>query len=129
MRVERILLTVVVNAAALAAAAWIFQGISVGPRAGDTSDQVVTLLLVAALFGIVNAIITPIVKLLSLPFIVLTLGLFLLVVNALMLMLTAEIADWLDIAFRVDGFWTAVGGAIVVTVATWILQMVLPDGE
>ncbi len=125
MRVERILLTVVVNAAALAAAAWIFSGITVGPHGGDTSDQVVTLLVVAALFGIINAIITPIVKLLSLPFIVLTLGLFLLVVNALMLLLLAEIADWLDLAFRVDGFWTAVGGGLVISLVGMALNSVL----
>ena len=123
--VERILVTVVVNAAALAAAAWIFAGISVGSDGADTTDQAVTLLLVAALFGVINAIVTPIVKLLSLPFIVLTLGLFLLVVNALMLMLTAAIADALDIDFTVDGFWTAVGGGLVISLVGMALNALL----
>ena len=125
MLVERIIVTVVVNAAALAAAAWIFAGISVGSDGADTTDQAVTLLLVAALFGVINAIVTPIVKLLSLPFIVLTLGLFLLVVNALMLMLTAAIADALDIDFTVDGFWTAVGGGLVISLVGMALNALL----
>ena len=119
---ERILITVGVNAAALAAAAWIFDGIKIGSPGSDTSDEVVTLLLVAALFGVVNAIVTPIVKLLSIPFIILTLGLFLLVVNALMLLLTEEIAKALDIAFQVDGFWTAVGGALVISLVGMALN-------
>ncbi len=122
MDVERILVTVGVNAAALAAAAWIFDGIKVGSPGGDTSDRVVTLLLVAAVFGVVNAIITPIVQLLSLPFIILTLGLFLLVVNALMLLLTEEIAQALDIDFQVNGFWTAVGGALVISLVGMALN-------
>ena len=125
--VERILLTVAVNAAALAAAAWIFDGITVGTPGSDTTDRLVTLLLVAGLFGVVNAIVTPIVKLLSLPFIVLTLGLFLLVVNALMLLLTREIAQALDLAFSVDGFWTAVWGGLVISLVGMALNAVLDN--
>jgi putative membrane protein len=125
--VERILLTVAVNAAALAAAAWIFDGISVGRAGGDTSNRVVTLLLVAAVFGLVNAVVTPIVKLLSLPFIILTLGLFLLVVNALMLLLTREIASALDLAFRVDGFATALWGALVISLVGMALNAALDN--
>ena len=59
---------------------------------------------------------------LSIPFILLTLGLFLLVINALMLMLTAWLADLLDVGFHVDGFWPAVGGAIIISITTWILD-------
>ena len=124
---QRVLVTVAVHAAALAAAAWIFDGIRVGNPSGDTSDRVVTLILVAALFGIINAIVTPIVKLLSLPFILLTLGLFLLVVNALMLLLTREIAQALDLAFRVDGFWTAVWGGLVISLVGMALNAVLDN--
>ncbi len=126
---ERILVTIAVNAAALAAAAWIFDGIGVGSKGSDTSDRVVTLLLVAVLFGIVNAIVTPIVKLLSLPFIVLTLGLFLLVVNALMLLLTREIAQALDLSFRVDGFWTAVWGGLVISLVGMALNAALDNTD
>jgi putative membrane protein len=123
--VQRILLRVALNAAALAVAAWIFAGITVGEPGADTSERVLTLILVAAVFGVVNAIITPIVKLLSLPFIILTLGLFLLVVNALMLLLTSEIAQGLALDFRVDGFWTAVGGGLVISLLGMALNGLL----
>lgn len=121
----RILTTVLVNAVALAVAAWIFDGIRVGGARSDTAEDVITLVLVAALFGVVNAVIAPIVKLFSLPFIVLTLGLFLLVVNALMLLLTEEIADAVSLPFQVDGFWTAVGGALVISLVGMALDAAL----
>jgi putative membrane protein len=123
----RFLIWVVVNALALAAAAWLLDGIRLTDRSG--TDRLVTLVLVALIFGVVNAVVRPVVKVLSLPFIILTLGLLIFVINALMLMLTSWVAGEAGLGFHVDGFWTAVGGAIVVTVATWILQMVLPDGE
>jgi putative membrane protein len=121
----RFLLWVAVNALALAAATWIMGGITL---TGDThSDQVLTLIGVALVFGVVNAVVRPIVKLLSLPLIVLTLGLMIFVVNALMLLLTSWISGQLSLGFHVDGFWTAVGGALVITVATWALELVLRD--
>jgi putative membrane protein len=66
---------------------------------------------------------------LSIPLIVVTLGLFLLVINALMLLLTSKIADTLDLGFHVDGFWTAVGGALVISVVGIVVDAVLPDGR
>ncbi len=75
--------------------------------------------MVALILGVVTAVVKPIVTILSIPAIILTLGLFLLVVNAAMLLLTGWIAEQLDVGFRVDGFWTAVGGAIVITIVTW----------
>lgn len=123
----KLLLTVVIAAGALAVTAWMFDGISIG---GDTtSDQLVTLLLVAAIFGVVNAFVRPIVALLSLPLYILTLGLFFVVVNALMLLLTSWIADQVGVAFEVDGFWTAVLGAIVISIASAIIGLVLPDAD
>ena len=119
------LLRVLVSAAALAVAAWLFEGIEVTGE--DTSGQAITLLAVAVVFGLVNAVVAPVVKLLSLPFIILTLGLLLLVINAAMLWLTSEIAQWLDLGFRVDGFWTAVFGAIVISVVSAVLGAVLED--
>jgi putative membrane protein len=116
-----------VNALALAAATALLDGIKL---TGDTTqDQVITLILVALIFGVVNAIIAPVIKLLSLPFIILTLGLLLLVINALMLMLTGWISEQFGLDFTVDGFWTAVLGAIIVTIATWAIQIVLPAGD
>lgn len=123
----RFVLWVAVNALALAAATGLLDGIRLTAR--DTDDQVVTLLLVALVFGVVNAVVRPVVKLLSLPFIILTLGLLLLVINALMLLLTAWISRQFDLGFHVDGFWTAVLGALVITVATWLLEAVLPERE
>ena len=123
----RFLIWVAVNALALAAAIALLDGIRV---TGDTTqDQVLTLILVALVFGVVNAIISPVVKLLSLPFIILTLGLFLFVVNALMLLLTEWISQAFGLGFHVDGFWTAVLGAIVITIATWVLELVLPERD
>ncbi len=123
----RFLIWVTVNALALAAATALLDGIRV---TGDTTqDQVLTLILVALVFGVVNAIISPVVKLLSLPFIILTFGLFLFVVNALMLMLTEWISNAFGLGFHVDGFWTAVLGAIVITIATWVLELVLPERD
>ena len=118
------LIRVVVNALALGAAAWLIDGIRVG---GDTQEQLLTLLAVGAVFGVVNAFITPVVKLLSLPFIILTLGLFLLVVNALMLMLTSSISDALGLRFTVDGFWTAVLGSIIISIVSAVLGALTSD--
>jgi putative membrane protein len=123
----RFLIWVVVNALALGAAAWLLDGIRV--TGATTEDQVITLVLVALIFGVVNAVVEPIVKLLSLPFIILTLGLFLFVINAGMLLLTGWLAQQFDLGFVVDGFWTAVLGGIIITLATWILEAVLPDGR
>lgn len=123
----KFLIWVVVNALALAAAAWLIDGISI--TGSSTEDRVITLVVVALIFGVVNAVVAPVLKLLSLPFIILTLGLFLLVINAAMLLLTSWISGEIGIGFAVDGFWTAVIGAVVVTVATWILEAVLPDGD
>jgi putative membrane protein len=120
----RFLLSVLTGAVALSLAAWMFDGITIG---GATSnDQLVTLLVVAAIFGVVNAIVRPIVNVLSIPLYILTLGLFFFVVNALMLMLTSWIADQLGVPFEVDGFWTAVFGAIVITLASALIGLVLP---
>jgi putative membrane protein len=120
----KFLVWVVVNALALAAAALLLDGIRL---TGSTSqDRVITLVLVALIFGVVNTVVAPVLKLLSLPFIILTLGLFLLVVNAAMLLFTSWISREVGLGFHVEGFLTAVLGAIIVTVATWILEAVLP---
>lgn len=123
----RFLIWVVVNGLALAAAAWLIEGIRV--EGSSTEEQAITLIVVALIFGVVNAVVEPIVKLLSLPFIILTLGLFLIVINAAMLLLTSWISGELGRRFEVEGFWTAVLGAIVITISTWILEAVLPDGR
>jgi putative membrane protein len=121
----RLIVRLVAGAVALGVAAWLIDGISVGP--GTTNERVLTLLAVAVIFGLVNAIVRPIVRLISLPLFILTLGLFTFVVNALMLMLTAWIGDQFDLAFEVDGFWSALLGALVISVVTFLINVALPD--
>ena len=99
----------VVNAAAIWVAAAIFDGI--------TYSSLPKLLLTGLVLGVVNFFIRPVVKLLTLPFTILTLGLWLFVVNAAMLMLTS----WLVSGFAVDGFLTALGGAVVIGLVNWLL--------
>lgn len=120
-------LRIVTNALALAAAAWLFRGIRI--TGSDDTDRLITLLLVALVFGLVNALVRPVVALLSLPLYLLTLGLFFFVVNALMLMLTSWLATQLDIGFHVRGFWTAVWGALVIALVSWVVGLLLPGDE
>ncbi|WP_235734490.1 phage holin family protein [Nocardioides alcanivorans] len=104
----------VADVAGLAVAAWFFDGIWF--EGSDWQEKLVPLLIGAAILSVIHMYVAPVVKLLSIPFIVLTLGLFLLVVNACMLLLAGWIADGFDVGFGVDGFWTAVGGAIVLSI-------------
>jgi putative membrane protein len=121
----RLLTRVVVNAVALAVATWLVQGITL---TGNTEGQrLAALLVVAAVFGAVNAFVRPIVTFLALPFILLTLGLLLLVINGLMLLLTSWLSGEIGLGFDVDGFWAAVVGAIVVSVVTWLMEILLPS--
>ena len=92
-------------------------------------DTVIVVALVAAVFTLVNAIIKPIVKIVSILFYILTLGLFFLVVNALMLMLTSWITTFTDYGLRVEGFWTAVLAALIISIISLILTLILPDGK
>lgn len=138
----RLLLGLVVNAVALWVATLVVPGIVLqddvriyAPDAGAVSTEINTstilaLLVVAVVFALVNAVIKPLVQLLSLPFTILTLGLFLLVVNALMLMLTGWITEQVQpfgAAYLVDGFWAAFFGAIVIGLVNWVLGMLVPD--
>ncbi|MEU3612614.1 phage holin family protein [Streptomyces sp. NPDC006872] len=117
----------IANAAALAVAVWALGDITLN---GDsTGEKTVTLIVVALLFGLVNFLVKPIVKLLTFPLFILTLGLITLVVNALMLLLTSWLADSLDLSFQVEGFWTAIVGGLIISVVSWALNVVLPDGD
>jgi putative membrane protein len=117
----------IANAGALAVAVWLLDKITL---TGDsTGKKFGTLIIVALIFGLVNFLVKPIVKLLSLPLLILTLGLFTLVVNAVMLLLTSWLADKLDLSFHVEGFWTAVLGGLIISIVSWALHVVLPDGD
>ena len=115
---------VVANACALAVAAWLFSGITVSTAAAKVS-RVLTLVVVALIFGLVNEFVRPVVALLAIPLYLLTLGLMYFVVNALMLGITSWVAGLLDIGFHVEGFWTAVFGAIVIAIVSWVVGMAL----
>ncbi|MFK0233641.1 phage holin family protein [Streptomyces vinaceus] len=114
------------NAAALAVAIWLLAGITLDDHS-SLGRRTLTLILVALVFGLVNFIVKPVVKLLSLPLFILTLGLFTLVVNALMLLLTSWLADQLDLSFHVDNFWTALLGGLIISVVSWAVNVALPD--
>jgi putative membrane protein len=119
------LVKLLANAIALAVAAWLLSGITI--QGSTTTGRVLTLLIVAAIFGLVNAVVKPIATVLSLPFIVLTLGLLIFVINALMLLLTSWISGALNVPFHVNGFGTALLGALIITVVSWLLNVILPD--
>ncbi len=106
----------------------VLPGLDVIPDPTGPLGEPGTYLWIGLLFGLVNAIVGPILRFFTLPFVVLTLGLFLLVINAGMLLLTAWIAERLDIGFHVDGFWSALLGSIVITVVNSFIDMaVLTD--
>jgi putative membrane protein len=84
---------------------------------------------VALTFGILNAIVRPVAWVLTLPLIFLTLGLFLLVVNGLMLWLTSSVSASLGLGFHVSGFWPAFWGALVVTIVSTILTVFVKDSS
>jgi putative membrane protein len=115
------LIRVLVTAGALWVATAIVDGIDV--TATTTWGKIGTYFLVALIFGLVNAIIKPIVKLVGCVFYVLTLGLIALVVNALLFLLVGWLAGVLDIPFEVHGFWAGFWGAIIVGVISWIANL------
>jgi putative membrane protein len=118
---------VVVNAIAIWVATQLLHGVAV--TGGSTaSSRVLTYLFIGLLFGIVNAVVKPVVRLLAFPFYLLTLGLFTFVVNAAMLELTAWISSHTRLSLHIDDFWwDAVLAALVVTIVSMLLNAVLPD--
>jgi putative membrane protein len=121
---------VVVNGLALWLAALVIPGINLANGETSWTNKLLTVLFVALVFGVINAFIKPIARLLSLPFIILTLGLFTFIVNAFMLQLTEWICSWVNLDFTIDDFfWDAVLGAIVITFVSWLLNIVLPDDD
>ncbi len=112
-----LLLRLLINAGALWAATTLVPGISF---TGDTGR----FLLVALIFGLLNALVRPILLLLSLPLLILTLGLFTFVLNALILMMLSGLSETLGLGFHVAGFFPAFVGALIVTVVSFVLSMV-----
>lgn len=123
MRLRKLLLRWLVNALALFAAAQVVPGIEI-----DGNGWVVYAV-VAIIFGLINALIRPLLKMLTCPLITLTLGLFTLVINALMLLLTSWIGTVIGYRFYIDGFWPAFWGGLVVSVVSVVLNLVIQDEE
>ena len=121
---------VVVNAIAIWVATVLIDGVQVAGGQSSTSSRVLTYLFIGLLFGIVNAIVKPVVKVLAFPFYIVTLGLFTFVVNALMLELTAWLSSHTQLSLHIDHFWwDAVLAALVVTVVSMLLNAVVPDSK
>jgi putative membrane protein len=121
----RYVIRAVITAAALAVATALVPGIELGPA--STLRNVATLVVVAVIFGVVNAVLKPIVKTIGCLFYVLTLGLIGLVVNGLLLWLTSWAAGKLSLPFHITGFWPAFWGAIIVGVVGWLLGVLVRD--
>jgi putative membrane protein len=123
-----ILIRLGISALALWISTLVLPGITLDTNSSGT--KVFTLIVVAAIFGIVNAVIKPLVKVIGCWAYVLSLGLISLVVNGLLFLATSWIADYLDLPFNVDKFWpTAVVGALLVGVISWVLSLVVPDKD
>lgn len=118
----RFLIRLLINAVALAAAERLIDGITY-------TGEWIWLLAVALIFGFVNATISPLLKMLTCPLILLTLGLFTLVINGLMLQLTAYLAGFFNLSFKVDSFWAAFLGALVISVVSFVLSLLLGEPE
>ncbi|GIE81251.1 hypothetical protein Aph02nite_72010 [Actinoplanes philippinensis] len=122
-----ILIRLVITAVSLWIATLVIDGIEL--TADSAANKAGTLLAVAVIFGLVNAVLRPIIKTIGCGLYVLTLGLVAVLVNGLLLLLTSWIADKLDLAFHVDGVLPAVLGALLVGIVSWLLNMLVPDGD
>jgi putative membrane protein len=123
----RFLIRVLASAAALAVATAVVPGIEL--TTGSVTSKVLTLIAVALIFGVINAFLKPIVKIVGCAFYILTLGLIALVVNALLLWLTSWLADKLNLPWHITGFWPAFWGAIIVSVVGWLLSILVRDRD
>jgi putative membrane protein len=119
-----IVVRIIINALALLAATLV-PGIELG--GGSVAGQGATLLAVAVIFGLVNAVLKPIIKVVGCGFYVVTLGLISFFVNALLFLLVAWLAGELNLDFTIDGFWAGFWGAIIVSVVSFALSVAIPD--
>ncbi|MEV6491465.1 phage holin family protein [Actinoplanes sp. NPDC051633] len=123
-----IIIRLLITAVSLWITTLVIDGISL--TADSTTGKIGTLLAVAVIFGVVNAVLRPIIKTIGCGLYILTLGLIAIVVNALLLLLTDWIAGQFDLGFQVDGFWpSAVLGALLIGVVSWLLNALVPDGR
>ncbi len=112
----------IINAAALFAAIFLLDG-----RGVVFESNWVSIIWLALIFGLVNAFLRPLLKLLTCPLIILTLGLFTLLINTLMFWLTGQIGQWFNLGLSVDGFWPAFLGGLIVSVVSIVLSLIFKD--
>lgn len=131
------LLRVLVNALAIWVAAWILPGMGIAADpsvvsavGGETAASVLAYLFVGLVFGVVNAVVRPVLTVLSLPITCLTLGLFAVVVNAAMLWLTSWLSSFTPLRLEIDSFlWTAVLATLIIGVVSLVMGWIVPDRE
>lgn len=121
----RFLLKVIINALALWLTTLIVSGVTVHPYEDTTSATVLTYLLIAVIFGVVNAVIGTAIRIVAFPLYILTLGLISLVVNALLLLIVSWISDAMGFGLHVDGFWAGVLGALVLGIIAWLFGLIV----
>jgi putative membrane protein len=121
-------LALTIRVAVVAVALWVATVLVDGIElTGTTSAKIGALIVVAIIFGLVNAVLKPLIKIVGCPLYVLTLGLISLVVNALLFLLVGWISTSVGLPFAVEGFWSAFWGAIVVGVVAFVLHLIIPD--
>jgi putative membrane protein len=118
---DAVIIRFLVSALSLGLATWILPGIKLD-YAGEPAGAAITMLIVAAIFGLVNALIKPLFVFVTSPLLLVTLGLFLLIIDAALLMLTSWVCAQLGVPWGVDGFWSAFWGALMVSVVSFVLN-------
>jgi putative membrane protein len=121
----RFLLRLIINALALWLTTLIVSGVTVQPYAQDTTAWVLTYLLIALIFGVVNAIVGTVIRIVAFPLYILTLGLISLIVNAFLLFIVSWISDAMGFGLHIDGFWWGVLGALVLGIIAWLLGLLV----
>lgn len=121
----RFLLKVIINALALWLTTFVVAGVTVQPYSGSDTATVLTYLLIALIFGVVNAVIGTAIRIVAFPLYILTLGLISLVVNALLLLIVSWIGDAMGFGLHVDGFWSGVFGGLVLGIISWLISLIL----
>lgn len=121
----RFLLKVIINAFALWLTTFIVSGVTVHPYSDSDTATVLTYLLIALIFGVVNAIVGTAIRIVAFPLYILTLGLISLVVNALLLLIVSWISDAMGFGLHVADFWSGVFGALVLGIIAWLIGLIL----
>lgn len=122
-----LIVRIIINALAVAITIYLVPGLH-GPQA-TSLDGILQYLVIGVIFALVNALLKPILALLSCPLMLLTLGLFIFVINGFLLWLTSVLAQWLGIGFTIDSFWSLLVGTIIISVVSFVLNVIVPGRD